>query len=179
MYLQGYFSLYEKELIEISQTKITEEIILILFESLKRMGKDDPVKEAKKALSLLVSYPDNKTESIINSLDALPDEDYKRHIKQPQQMSILEEVAKVTATDKAQPGRSNKPDDKVEFVSVSKRLSNLLKGKEIKEIGKSTKAAEPDKSEFGPGSKGVSNSVKVTPVNRKPVKTRSEKGRKG
>jgi hypothetical protein len=52
MYLQGYFSLYEKDIIEISQAGTADKIILLLFESLKRMGKDEPVKEAKKILDL-------------------------------------------------------------------------------------------------------------------------------
>ena len=55
MYLQGYFYLYEKEIIEISQQESNDKILLVLFESLRHMGRDEPVKEAKKVLGL--GYP--------------------------------------------------------------------------------------------------------------------------
>ncbi len=52
MYRQGYFYLYEKEIIEISEQKTRDEILLLLYESLRHMGKYEPVKEAKKILGL-------------------------------------------------------------------------------------------------------------------------------
>ena len=52
MYLQGYFYLYEKEIIKISQQESNDKILLVLFEALRHMGRDEPVKEAKKVLGL-------------------------------------------------------------------------------------------------------------------------------
>jgi hypothetical protein len=53
MYRQGYFYLYEREIIEISKTKELEDLLLLLYESLRHMGKDEPVTEAKKKLGLV------------------------------------------------------------------------------------------------------------------------------
>lgn len=53
MYLQGYFYLYQGEIIEISQQDSGDKILLLLLESLIHMGKDEPVKEAKKVLGLI------------------------------------------------------------------------------------------------------------------------------
>lgn len=52
MYLQGYFYLYEREIIEISMQESTDKILLLLLQSLKYTVKDEPVKEAKKALGI-------------------------------------------------------------------------------------------------------------------------------
>jgi integrase/recombinase XerD len=52
MYRQGYFYLYEKEIIEISRTESLEEMVALLYESLRHMGAEEPVKTAKKILGL-------------------------------------------------------------------------------------------------------------------------------
>lgn len=71
-------------------------------------------------------------------------------VKEPKQMSMLEEVSKLTEKEKVKPRQSKQPDSK---------LKNSKQGK------------PDDKQEFGPGSKGVSNSVgktkKAKPKNNK------------
>ena len=52
MFRQGYFYLYEEEIIEIASFEIIDELFLLLYESLRNMYKDNPVKEAKKILGL-------------------------------------------------------------------------------------------------------------------------------
>jgi len=52
MYLQGYFYIYEKDIIEIAKAESRDEILLLLFESLKHSGADEPVKEARRVLKI-------------------------------------------------------------------------------------------------------------------------------
>jgi len=162
---------------------------------------ENPVTVKKKPVKLSVKKA-KKTKSIKQNIKVSSPEKLIQPVRVPQQMSILDEVAKVTEREEAQPGKSKKPVKKVkpglirkpdnkakdfkqsktsdekELIPFSKRLSNLLKGKEIINIGKSAKAVKPDKSEFGPGSKGVSNSLARKPV-KAGKKAKSKKGKKG
>jgi hypothetical protein len=53
MYRQGYFNLYESEIIEIAKIENLEELLLVLYESLRRIGSQEPVTEAKQYLGLI------------------------------------------------------------------------------------------------------------------------------
>jgi hypothetical protein len=145
----------------------------------KTEDKKPPVKNRMKFLSEIVSEKPKQTVSIKT-----------KPVKVPEQMSILEEVAKATEKEEAQPGKSKKPinkaknskqaegKDKQEFGSGSKGVSNSVKAKEVKKMVKSAKAEKPDKSEFGPGSKGVSKSVARKPA-KTGIKGKTKKGGKG
>lgn len=52
MYRQGYFYLYERDITEIAEANTRDEVLLLLYESLRHMGREEPVKEAKKILGL-------------------------------------------------------------------------------------------------------------------------------
>lgn len=123
-----------------SRTKVSEEIEIPVTAE-KNEHKNPPVKNHR--MKFLSGITPAEPKKVIKPEKIIATK--VKPVKVPEQMSILEEVAKATEKEKVKPEQGKQPNNK---------LKNSKQGK------------PDDKQEFGPGSKGVSKNV-----TRKPAKT--------